>query len=136
MFLLLCHCPLSSYQFAKEKLPEALWEDPAFKNGCSAITYIWAIALMAMTIASAVEPALSSEHYASPLWIKIVFSYILQLIPLGLAIKYTVQYIQTHREEIQRLTGATDDASDEPLRQGEIITSNDNNVYQSKGDVI
>ena len=33
-------------QFAKEKLPEHLWEDVAFKNGCTAITYIWALALM------------------------------------------------------------------------------------------
>ena len=99
-----CDKPFTA-DFAKEKLPERVWEDPAFKSGNIAITFIWALALMVMTIASAVEPAIKQAGYETSLWLTIVFSYIGQIGPICLAMRYTIGYIQDHREEIDRITG-------------------------------
>jgi hypothetical protein len=53
-------------QFAKEKLPEKVWEDPAFKTGNTAITFIWALALFVMTLSSGAALLLLSQLRLPP----------------------------------------------------------------------
>jgi hypothetical protein len=60
-----------------------------------------------MTLASAVVPVLKQQGYEVPLWVTVVFSYILQLAPLGYAMKATVDYIKANKLEIDRLVSAS-----------------------------